>query len=114
MLHRDIKPANILIDDSCTVHLCDFGLARVNPVQKMKVIETTIESELTSTSSPDNNDIDLTNKQNETQKRPLSAHISSRWYRSPELILTIPEYDDRIDIWGLGCVIAEFLLKIAC
>lgn len=46
------------------------------------------------------------------EKRPrrLSTHISSRWYRSPEIILTYPEYDCAIDIWSLGCVFAEILL----
>lgn len=28
VLHRDIKPANILINEDCTVKLCDYGLAR--------------------------------------------------------------------------------------
>ena len=28
VLHRDIKPANILVNEDCTVKLCDFGLAR--------------------------------------------------------------------------------------
>jgi mitogen-activated protein kinase 1/3 len=28
VLHRDIKPANVLINEDCSVHLCDFGLAR--------------------------------------------------------------------------------------
>lgn len=28
VLHRDLKPANILIQESCDLALCDFGLAR--------------------------------------------------------------------------------------
>ena len=28
VIHRDIKPANILVNEDCTVKLCDFGLAR--------------------------------------------------------------------------------------
>lgn len=28
MLHRDLKPANVLVNEDCTVKLCDYGLAR--------------------------------------------------------------------------------------
>lgn len=28
VLHRDIKPANILVNEDCTIKLCDYGLSR--------------------------------------------------------------------------------------
>ena len=28
VLHRDLKPANILVNEDCTIHICDFGLSR--------------------------------------------------------------------------------------
>lgn len=27
-MHRDIKPANILLNQDCTIRICDFGLSR--------------------------------------------------------------------------------------
>lgn len=28
VLHRDMKPANVLVNEDCSVKICDFGLAR--------------------------------------------------------------------------------------
>ena len=28
VIHRDIKPANILVNEDCTIKICDFGLSR--------------------------------------------------------------------------------------
>jgi serine/threonine protein kinase len=35
-----------------------------------------------------------------------SSYIQSRSYRAPEVILGLP-YDGKIDMWSLGCVVAE-------
>lgn len=38
------------------------------------------------------------------------SYICSRYYRAPELIIGCAIYTPKIDIWGLGCVIAEMFL----
>ncbi|CAD8121399.1 unnamed protein product [Paramecium sonneborni] len=40
---------------------------------------------------------------------PNVAYICSRYYRAPELIFGATEYTTSIDIWSIGCVIAEML-----
>ena len=39
----------------------------------------------------------------------MSDHIISRWYRPPEVILQERRYDQAVDVWSLGCVLAEML-----
>ncbi|XP_022149710.1 shaggy-related protein kinase zeta-like isoform X2 [Momordica charantia] len=38
------------------------------------------------------------------------SYICSRYYRAPELIFGATEYTTSIDIWSVGCVLAELLL----
>ena len=39
VLHRDLKPANVLINEDCTVKLCDYGLARsISGIESADVI----------------------------------------------------------------------------
>lgn len=37
------------------------------------------------------------------------AYICSRYYRAPELLFGATLYSHQVDIWSLGCVIAEML-----
>jgi len=38
------------------------------------------------------------------------AYICSRYYRAPELVFEATEYTPKIDVWSMGCVMAELLL----
>lgn len=39
-----------------------------------------------------------------------TSNITTRQYRAPEIIYGSKHYDESIDIWSLGCTIAELLL----
>ena len=38
------------------------------------------------------------------------SYICSRYYRAPELIFGSTEYTSAIDVWSVGCVVAELLV----
>jgi serine/threonine protein kinase len=45
-------------------------------------------------------------------KPPFTDYVATRWYRAPELLLKFSSYSTPVDIFALGCVVAEmFLLK---
>lgn len=41
---------------------------------------------------------------------PNISYICSRYYRAPELIFGATDYTTAIDVWSVGCVVAELLL----
>lgn len=53
--------------------------------------------------------IKLKDKEEESKRRCLSSHVSSRWYRAPEISLIEHKYDQAADMWSLGCILYELL-----
>jgi len=45
-------------------------------------------------------------------EHPYTEYISTRWYRSPECLMTDGYYDQKMDIWGAGCVMFEILTLV--
>jgi len=39
----------------------------------------------------------------------LTEYVVTRWYRAPELLVENATYDQGIDIWSVGCILAECL-----
>ncbi|OMJ10225.1 Serine/threonine-protein kinase bur1 [Smittium culicis] len=44
-------------------------------------------------------------------QRDLTKCVVTRWYRPPELLLGERKYTSAIDMWGVGCIAAEMLIK---
>merc|ERR1711893_327532 len=81
ILHRDLKPRNMLVNSNCDLKICDFGLARAN-------IDTLM-----------------------TAQASLTDYIATRWYRAPEVILSTRQYTATIDVWSVGCILAELIRR---
>ena len=79
VMHRDIKPSNCLVNSEGCVKLGDFGQA-------------------THREAYSNNG-----------GRGLTHAVSTRWYRAPELLYGSRSYDEKVDIWSLGCTFAELV-----
>lgn len=79
VLHRDLKPGNLLVNADCELKICDFGLARGY------------------SSDPERN------------QGFLTEYVATRWYRAPEIILSFKGYTKAIDMWSVGCILAELL-----
>jgi mitogen-activated protein kinase 7 len=79
VLHRDLKPGNILVNADCELKICDFGLAR-------GFLE-----------DPEKN------------AGFMTEYVATRWYRAPEIMLSFTNYTKAIDIWSVGCILAELL-----
>lgn len=101
LMHRDIKPANVVISGS-KIYLCDFGQCRVDMTKLLTEIEQEKQEDV------QKEEIDNAGK----KYAKLTLEVGSRWYKSPELLFGNRTYTQKLDMWQVGCVIAE--LAIAC
>ena len=89
MLHRDLKPSNLLVNKNCDLKICDFGLARGIDESHSPLRSPTAEKAYT----------------------PLTEYVVTRWYRAPELLCANTRYGAAIDMWSVGCILAECLSR---
>ena len=102
VIHRDLKPANILANKNCDLKICDFGLDH----GKIKDDDKSVLNLIDNPSLP----IEYSNNIiYDDSKRELNDRNISRWYRAPEAILSPDDYKKPVDIWSIGCILAELL-----
>lgn len=80
VIHRDLKPSNLLVNENCELKIGDFGMAR-----------------------------GLSAAHTEESRSFMTEYVATRWYRAPELMLSLHHYSLAIDLWSVGCIFAEML-----
>ncbi|KAI4963072.1 hypothetical protein ZWY2020_019761 [Hordeum vulgare] len=127
LVHRDLKPGNLLISE----HGSSRSLILVRPgffknshpmyqkflllrsqrhsLQLTTYMRLTNSGQLTShdpfrASYSDDAEEDIGMK-----SLVVSLHAGTRWFRAPELLYGSTSYGQEIDLWSLGCILAELL-----
>ena len=55
-------------------------------------------------------DFGLATRRLPEDREPLTSTVVTLWYRPPELLLGATKYDEGVDMWSVGCLLAELLL----
>ena len=43
--------------------------------------------------------------------RPMTGGVCTRWYKPPEIAFGAKHYGFTVDVWSLGCILAELYMK---
>ncbi len=100
VIHRDIKPGNCLVTSRGEVKLGDFGQATMLAYYRRRGEG----GDLGNSAGGDDDDDD-----DDGNGGFLTHAVSTRWYRAPELLYGSRSYDEKVDLWSLGCTFAEML-----
>lgn len=42
----------------------------------------------------------------------MTDYVTTRWYRAPEVIVAWGRYTSAIDMWSVGCIVAELIMRM--
>jgi len=83
--HRDLKPSNLLVNSNGHLRIADFGMAKL--------------ATGTSFDEADEHCFYMT------------QHIATLPYRAPELLFVMPEHSTAVDMWAVGCIFGEMIMR---
>eukprot|EP00928_Gymnodinium_smaydae_P087530 TRINITY_DN71789_c0_g1_i1.p1 TRINITY_DN71789_c0_g1~~TRINITY_DN71789_c0_g1_i1.p1 ORF type:complete len:427 (+),score=90.01 TRINITY_DN71789_c0_g1_i1:81-1361(+) len=105
--HRDLKPANCFVNQDSSVKIGDFNLARA--IGEDPQPDTPPSADDRTSGASEEGAAGRRSTDGTRNRRALTQHVVTRWYRDPQLILLQEGYNQSIDVWSAGCIFAELL-----
>lgn len=87
IIHRDLKPCNVLVIGAAANK--DAGMVKIADLGLARIYQAPL--------------------------KPLSENgvVVTIWYRAPEILLGAKHYTKAIDMWAVGCIFAELMIRTA-
>ena len=108
-LHQILRSSQGLSDEHCQYFLYQIlrGLKYVHTAQ---VLHRDLKpSNLLLNANCDLKICDFGLARTSSERGFMTEYVVTRWYRAPELLLSCEDYTSAIDIWSMGCILAEIL-----
>lgn len=110
-LHQIICSDQALTDDHCQYFLYQL-LRGLKYVHSANVLHRDLKpSNLLLNANCDLKIADFGLARTTSETDFMTEYVVTRWYRAPELLLNCLEYTAAIDIWSVGCILAEIMTR---
>ncbi|KAG6409300.1 hypothetical protein SASPL_127337 [Salvia splendens] len=110
-LHQIIRSDQALTDDHCQYFLYQL-LRGLRYVHSAHVLHRDLKPSnlfLNANCDLKIGDFGLARTTSETDF--MTEYVVTRWYRAPELLLNCSDYTAAIDVWSVGCILAEIMTR---
>ncbi|KAH7862982.1 hypothetical protein Vadar_011788 [Vaccinium darrowii] len=110
-LHQIIRSSQALTEDHCQYFLYQL-LRGLKYIHSANVLHRDLKpSNLLLNANCDLKICDFGLARTTSETDIMTEYVVTRWYRAPELLLNCSEYTAAIDIWSVGCILMEILIR---
>nr|XP_020668521.1 mitogen-activated protein kinase 12-like isoform X5 [Pogona vitticeps] len=117
IIHRDLKPGNLAVNEDCELkprgdpypraRVKGGGGSAAESLQHSEIWPEQLKAQLNCLRNSPDGILDFGLARHTDSE--MTGYVVTRWYRAPEVILNWMHYTQTVDIWSVGCIMAEMI-----